>query len=93
MNSLIGLFSVRGKDNEANSADGGADPVKQRRKRRLGDLSGQKFGRLTVLSRIGNDEAKRLVYACRCDCGKHGRLSVWPWMTSSASIIGISPSR
>jgi hypothetical protein len=33
------------------------------------DLTGQKFGRLTVLSLTGRKN-KRLQWLCRCDCGK-----------------------
>lgn len=34
------------------------------------DLSGQVFGRLTVLRRDGSDREKRATWACRCACGK-----------------------
>ena len=33
------------------------------------DLTGQKFGRLTVLNKIGSDSVGHLVWRCRCDCG------------------------
>jgi len=32
------------------------------------DLTGQKFGRLTVIKKINNDE-KYLTWLCKCDCG------------------------
>lgn len=36
---------------------------------RLKDLTGQRFGRLVVLSRAPND-GRRTVWNCRCDCGE-----------------------
>lgn len=37
---------------------------------KLLDLSGQKFGRLTVIKRIANDDCGRVKWACECICGK-----------------------
>ena len=34
------------------------------------DLTGQKFGRLTVLSRLKDDKRKEALWLCKCDCGK-----------------------
>lgn len=34
------------------------------------DLTGQKFGRLTVLERAGSDKKKNATWRCKCDCGK-----------------------
>lgn len=36
---------------------------------RLIDLTGQRFGRLTVVSRAENDKNKNPRWLCRCDCG------------------------
>ena len=33
------------------------------------DLTGRKFGRLTVLERVENDKVKYVYWLCRCDCG------------------------
>ncbi len=33
------------------------------------DLAGQKFGKLTVLERVGKDKHGHYVWRCRCDCG------------------------
>lgn len=33
------------------------------------DLSGQRFGRLTVICRAGRDKNHLLLWKCRCDCG------------------------
>lgn len=36
---------------------------------RLQDLTGQKFGRLTVLKRVGSAKGYRPAWLCKCDCG------------------------
>jgi hypothetical protein len=37
------------------------------------DLTGQRFGRLLILSRCPN-HTKNVVWLCRCDCGKEKRI-------------------
>ena len=39
------------------------------RKAKLEDLTGQKFGRLTAVSRYGFDEFGRQLWTCECECG------------------------
>lgn len=39
------------------------------------DLTGQKFGRLTVLSRAENSKCGRVMWNCICDCGNHAKVS------------------
>ena len=34
------------------------------------DLTGQRFGRLTVIERQGSNTVGRAVWLCKCDCGK-----------------------
>lgn len=34
------------------------------------DLTGQRFGRWTVISRVGSDSNKRAAWLCKCDCGR-----------------------
>lgn len=34
------------------------------------DLTGKKFGRLTVIERVANGAGNRAVFKCICDCGK-----------------------
>ena len=34
------------------------------------DLIGQKFGKLVVISQFVNKEKGRIIYKCKCDCGK-----------------------
>ena len=33
------------------------------------DLTGKRFGRLTVIKRVGNDNQKKPQWRCKCDCG------------------------
>jgi len=41
----------------------------QSRGRRLKDITGQRFGRLTVVARFGSTPAKHATWSCTCDCG------------------------
>ena len=34
------------------------------------DLTGRRFGRLTVVERRGSDDLRKATWACACDCGK-----------------------
>ena len=36
----------------------------------LKDLTGIKFGRLTVIERIGTNDRGEATWLCKCDCGK-----------------------
>ncbi len=33
------------------------------------DLTGQKFGRLTVIKKVGIDKYGKSIWLCKCDCG------------------------
>lgn len=44
-------------------------------KRKLIDLTGKKFGRLTVLERSNNQKGKDVVWKCRCDCGNYTEVT------------------
>lgn len=35
------------------------------------DITGQKFGRLTVVERVGNDKHGGVLWKCKCDCGNY----------------------
>ena len=35
------------------------------------DLTGQRFGRLTVIKRNGTNQHRRAIWRCKCDCGKY----------------------
>lgn len=41
------------------------------------DLTGQKFGRWTVLKEDGRDERGRALWLCRCDCGTERAVKGW----------------
>ncbi|MDO4307225.1 MAG: AP2 domain-containing protein [Eubacteriales bacterium] len=34
------------------------------------DLTGERFGRLTVLSKYGTTKDRQIVWLCKCDCGR-----------------------
>ena len=36
---------------------------------RMIDLTGQRFGRLTVVEMVGKDNCKKTLWKCKCDCG------------------------
>ena len=36
---------------------------------RMNDLTGKRFGRLTVIERMPNNENNKVVWKCKCDCG------------------------
>jgi hypothetical protein len=38
------------------------------------DLSGQRFGRWTVIKRVEDNHWKQIMYLCRCDCGWQGKI-------------------
>ena len=37
--------------------------------KRVKDITGQRFGRVTVLEYVGNNKHRRARWLCRCDCG------------------------
>lgn len=44
-------------------------------KNKLIDLTGQKFGRLTVLERSSNQSGKDTVWLCKCECGNYAEVT------------------
>ncbi len=38
--------------------------------RKVIDLTGKKFGRLTVIKKVGSDKSGKITWLCKCDCGK-----------------------
>ena len=34
------------------------------------DITGQRFGRLTVIENVGRDKHRQVIWRCKCDCGK-----------------------
>lgn len=63
--------------------------TKGRHKKYHSDLSGQRFGRWTVLSRIENEVVGRNPnYECRCDCGKMKIVSYASLKNGSSQSCG-----
>lgn len=60
------------------------------------DLTGMKFGRLTVIERAGHDKYKKILWKCKCDCGgyviTHGR-SLSNGMCKSCGCLNIDRKR
>jgi hypothetical protein len=40
------------------------------------DLTGQRFGRLTVIKSVGTNKYNRMCWLCRCDCENHNEVIV-----------------
>lgn len=56
------------------------------------DLTGQRFGKLTVLERMPN-VGKNVMWRCRCDCGKHSTTrgdSLRKGVTKSCGCIRVA---
>lgn len=46
---------------------------------KLVDLTGKKFGRVTVIGRAGNNKWNRVMWLCKCECGSE-------WIVSGNSL-------
>ena len=57
-------------------------------KLRFNDLTNQKFGRLTVLYKIENDNNKHTKWHCKCDCGNEVDVSVDSLMSENTKSCG-----
>ncbi len=44
--------------------------------KRIKDLTGQKFGRLTAVKRLDEKDGTRFLWLCRCECGNEVKASV-----------------
>ena len=42
--------------------------------KKIQDLTGQKFGRLTVIKRVENSKHGHIMYLCQCECGKQKNI-------------------
>ena len=55
------------------------------------DLTGERFGRLTVLKHVGRTRAKKQLWECVCDCGTHHNADsnslVWGSVTSCGCYL------
>ena len=47
-------------------------------KGKISDLTGQRFGRLTAIKRVGSNERGESLWECLCDCGNTTISRAWP---------------
>lgn len=59
---------------------------------RIYDLTGQRFGRWTVLTREGSDKQKAATWLCRCDCGKEQIVRGYALRYGHTKSCGCLPS-
>ena len=52
------------------------------------DLTGQRFGRLTALERIGTDKNGKGMWRCKCDCGSTVDVSIASLSTGATQSCG-----
>lgn len=52
------------------------------------DRSGERFGRLVVVERVGRDNFKKVLWKCRCDCGKEACVSAGSLVTGNTTSCG-----
>ena len=52
------------------------------------DLAGRRFGRLTVIKRVGSTKWREPTFACQCDCGKELILRGKDMRTRNTSSCG-----
>lgn len=55
---------------------------------KLIDLTGQRFGRLTVLRQEGTNHHRQALWLCECDCGKEIRVAGYNLRTGNTSSCG-----
>jgi len=51
-------------------------------------LAGLKFNSLKVIRRFGSDKLKRILWLCRCDCGKICKATTWGLRTGNNKSCG-----
>lgn len=52
------------------------------------DLTGQRFGRLTVIKRNGTNQHRRAIWRCKCDCGKYTDVSAADILSGNTKSCG-----
>lgn len=55
---------------------------------RYPDLTGMKFGRLTVVKEAGRDEYKNVLWSCRCTCGNNTTVSAHKLLRGNTKSCG-----
>lgn len=57
-------------------------------KKEIGDLTGQRFGRLVALNASGKTRKKGILWHCRCDCGKETNVAAYQLKTGAVKSCG-----
>lgn len=52
------------------------------------DLTGQRFGRLTVIKRNGTNQHRRAIWRCKCDCGKYTNVNAPDLLSGNTKSCG-----
>lgn len=52
------------------------------------DISGQKFGRLTVIERTGTNAGRQPIWLCMCECGRHAYVPSQSLRTGHSKSCG-----
>ena len=65
-----------------------ANVVTPAKSKNMTDISGQKFGRLTVISRAGKNAVRHCVWNCVCECGVHRIVSVYALLDARTVSCG-----
>lgn len=55
---------------------------------RIIDLTGQKFGKLTAIKRVGKDDRNNYLWECLCDCGRSVELKTCRLTTGHTKSCG-----
>lgn len=60
------------------------------------DLTGQRFGRLTVVNQVGKNQHREVVWNCQCDCGNEclvGGYNLRSGCTKSCGCLSVDKAR
>ena len=57
---------------------------------RINDLTGRKFGKLTVLAYFKSDKNGRALWNCRCECGNYATVSTSALVSNNTHSCGCS---
>ena len=52
------------------------------------DLTGKKFGRLTVIKRVGSNKKRQALWLCKCKCGKLTKTSTYSLKSGKTKSCG-----
>ena len=52
------------------------------------DITGQRFGMLTVIKRVGTNKHRKALWKCKCDCGKTTTVSSVDLVTGNTKSCG-----